>query len=157
MAVIGITTITVNAEITPVTADCVERSAETAGVPLALLWGILSQERGPVGSVSENRNGTLDHGPMQINSLWLPTVRKKFGVGAEDLVNNGCLNVLVGAWILRQELDKAPSWKGVAAYHSRTPEFAARYLARLWGRLPKLQTDEVLQSVNKEVNRGTAE
>jgi len=42
--------------------------------------------------------------------------------------DDGCVNVHVAAWILRQKLDEAGSiWGGIAAYHSATPKFGTPY------------------------------
>lgn len=100
----------------PVT--CINRAAIKYQVPATIIISVLSVERGRVGFAHTNPNGTLDYGPMQINSLWLPTL-KKYGITWQQLEDNPCINVNVGTWILSQKIaNSATLWRGVADYHS---------------------------------------
>jgi len=146
---IFIPSVSSSGETSELTAYCVEEAAREMDIPVKLLWGILAVECGPVGSATPNENGTFDYGPMQINTLWLPEVQKKFNATETELRNNACLNVRVGAWILRQEIDRDPTWAGVAAYHSKTPEFAHRYLILLKNRLKNLDVERLMAKINK--------
>jgi hypothetical protein len=92
---------------------------------------------GHVGQISWNRNGSYDIGPAQVNSTWLPTLEKA-GITKAELLNNGCLNIAVGAWILAQAMDgisphdPAAFWRGVGNYNSRTPTLNQQYGVRVW-------------------------
>lgn len=108
--------------IEPVTNACVEQAAARFELPTKILHSILKAEGGKPGEKRLNKNGTFDLGPMQINTLWL----NKFSqyTNEQQIMNNGCVNVLVGAWILKSQIIQAGGdfWKGVGNYHSRTPE-----------------------------------
>lgn len=74
-------------------------------------------EGGRVGQqVGPNVNGTYDLGPMQVNTRWVPVLlapgalrtRQRNGLLRDD----GCVNVRVAAWILKQKIDDAGSLYG---------------------------------------------
>src|SRR3546814_5341158 len=52
----------------PLTTECVVNAAALYHLPEPLVWTILYVEGGKVGTVSGNKNGTADLGPMQINT-----------------------------------------------------------------------------------------
>jgi hypothetical protein len=60
----------------PVTIECAAEVSRCYQIPVALLGGVLAQERGRLGQSSPNKNGTWDFGPMQVNSAWLTTSRR---------------------------------------------------------------------------------
>jgi hypothetical protein len=98
--------------------ECINRAAVKYHIPATVIVSILKIEGGKVGQVSVNKNGTLDYGPMQINSSWLKRI-KQYGYDAEKIKNNPCANVNVGTWILAQEIGNSVGWwKGVGHYHS---------------------------------------
>jgi hypothetical protein len=113
---------------------CILASAGVYQEPPALLLIILNVEGGTLGAVSQNTNGTVDIGPMQVNQIWVPTVAAHWHASQNAtfsaLRDNFCANVEAGAWILRQGLDEAHGdlWGGVAYYHSHNPEYQQRYL-----------------------------
>jgi soluble lytic murein transglycosylase-like protein len=56
-------------------------------------------------AINKNTNGTFDIGIMQINTVHLPTLKKKFGIELEDLFEEKT-NIFVGAWVLKGCFDK---------------------------------------------------
>lgn len=102
---------------------CIEHTAETYRIPPLLLLGILSVEGGRLGTVSRNTNGSSDYGPMQINSRWLRELAP-YGITAKDLQWDGCVNMWVGGWILKQCLERFEGnfWRGVGCYNSSTTQ-----------------------------------
>lgn len=119
-------------EMVPVTHECVMEAAKRFDLPARAIYAILSVEGGTVGKVSKNSNGSYDIGPMQINSLWLETFKDH--VTKEQLLNDGCVNVQVGSWILKANINQAGGdfWKGIGNYHSRTPEHHKRYKLKVY-------------------------
>jgi len=113
-------------------AVCIFAAAQTYSVPPSVILGILNVEGGRVGMASQNTNGTRDLGPMQINTIWLPELSRHWGVPqstAHRLVrDDACVNIGVGAWILRRKMDETGSlYRGIAHYHSATPYLGQRY------------------------------
>jgi len=113
---------------------CITAAAKLYRLPPAVLVILLNVERGSLGHVSPNTNGTVDIGPIQVNENWLPNVAAHWNATIADtykaLRDNFCANVEAGAWILRRGLDEARGdfWEGVGYYHSHTPEHKTRYL-----------------------------
>lgn len=133
----------------PLTLSCLLWAANVHGIPPHAVVTILSVENGRVGQVSQNTNGTVDIGPMQINDgVWVPVVARMHWNGDRSrayqaLRDNGCYNVYVGTWILRQAIRDAGGdvMKGIGWYHSRTPKHTQRYqnlfkehFAKMFGR-----------------------
>lgn len=120
-------------------AACLMLAAQTYQVPPAVMVGIMHVEGGRVGQqVGPNSNGTYDLGPMQVNTSWVPTLARAWRVDpktAQRLVrDDGCVNVRVAAWILKQKIDGAGSlYKGIAHYHSATPGIGTRYASKVIG------------------------
>ena len=100
--------------------ECIMQSARQYYLPVALLISVLKAENGKVGEANINKNGTIDYGPMQINSVWIKQI-EPYGYTAQDLQYNPCVNVQIGAWILAQQVASGGSlWKGVGDYHSHS-------------------------------------
>ena len=125
---------------------CITAAAKIYKLPPAVLVILLNVERGLLGHVSPNTNGTVDIGPIQVNQIWLPELAAHWGASIADtyraLRDNFCANVEAGAWILRRGLDEARGdfWEGVGYYHSHTPEHKARYLRNVLRQVLRLRT-----------------
>jgi len=107
-------------------ATCLLLAANTYQVPAAVMIGIMHVEGGHVGQqVGPNFNGTYDLGPMQVNSRWLPQLAQLWNVDTRTaqtwVRDNGCVNVHVAAWILKQKITETGNlYSGIASYHSAT-------------------------------------
>jgi soluble lytic murein transglycosylase-like protein len=101
---------------------CINQAAIMYHVPVPLILSVMKRENGRNGSASHNKNGTVDYGIMQINSLWLPKIAA-FNYSKEDIqFNRNCKNIYVGTWILSQSIAEGRDvWSGVGNYHSHTP------------------------------------
>ncbi len=117
---------------------CLQQAATHYKLPLDLLSAILRVEGGRPGLAVRNTNGSFDLGPMQINTVWLSTLKPR-GITLGMLRDDYCVNVAVASWILARELQRLPNqpsrgqvWQAVGSYHSHTPEYNYRYATRLW-------------------------
>lgn len=123
-----------------VTSACIEGAARFYHLPIALFSAVLRTEGGTVGQIHRNANGSYDMGPAQINSTWLPTLARS-GITRSMVINNGCLNVSLGAWILAQAMtgadphDPVQYWQHVGDYNSHTPQLNTKYARMVWSNL----------------------
>jgi hypothetical protein len=126
---------------------CIESAASAYRLPPAVVVILLSVEGGMLGHVSQNTNGTVDIGPMQVNTIWVPVVARHWNANSADtyaaLRDSFCANVEAGAWILRQAMDAAHGdfWEGVGFYHSHDPGYKADYLRRVLRQALRLQAE----------------
>jgi hypothetical protein len=125
-------------------AVCIFAAAQTYSVPPSAIMGLLHVEGGKAGMASPNTNGTFDLGPMQINTIWIPELARHWRVPeatAKRMVrDDACVNIGVGAWILRTKMDQTGSlYGGLAYYHSATPKFGHPYRQKVMAAMQKYQ------------------
>ncbi len=139
---------------------CIESAASAYRLPPAVIVVLLSVEGGSPGHVSQNSNGTVDIGPMQVNTIWVPAVAKHWGASTSEtyaaLRDNFCANVEGGAWILRQALDEAHGdlWKGVALYHSHDPVHKLEYMRLVYAQAMRLKRESARELASADSNEG---
>lgn len=104
---------------TPVVRECVQQAARRYHLPPALLRAILAAEGGGAGVVARNGPHSADLGWMQINTLWLDVV-DQWGITRHDLLFDPCVNIRVGAWILRRYIHRFDGdvRRGIRAYNA---------------------------------------
>ncbi len=124
-------------------AECILAAAVAFHLPPAVVTTVQAVEGGRPGSVSVNSNGTLDLGPMQVNTIWIEPISAETGVPPREVAirlrDDTCFNVLIGTWILRSRIDDAGDLEtGIAHYHSRTPVHAETYLQKFAAALSQL-------------------
>lgn len=94
-------------------AVCVFAAAKTYSVPPPLLLSLISAEGGSVGKTTPAGNSTYDLGLMQINSTWVPQLTTIWSVTPETawhrVLDDACLNLGIGAWILQTSLAAKPT------------------------------------------------
>ena len=97
---------------------CWDKAAQTYGVDPWLLMAIAKTESSFNSSaINVNTNKSVDMGMMQINSIWLPTLRR-FGIHQTHLFDP-CTSIFVGAWILAQNIKNfGYNQDGIGAYNS---------------------------------------
>jgi len=109
-----------------------EQTGQRWGVHPHLLYAIAKVESGlNPKALNVNRNGSEDIGLMQINSSWLPRLKKEFGIEREQLFEP-CTSLEVAGWILwhnRQQL--GDTWNAVGAYNARSEHLRLAYAERV--------------------------
>jgi Soluble lytic murein transglycosylase and related regulatory proteins (some contain LysM/invasin domains) len=110
---------------------CFEQAGARYQLPSSLLKAISRVESsGNPNAVNRNPDGSLDICHMQINSRWLPTL-KKYGITKQSLFN-ACTCTHVGAWILAQNIKRLGyGWDAVGAYNAATPSKRAKYARKV--------------------------
>lgn len=106
-------------------------AAQRHGVNPFILRAILQVESGMRPHVvSRNRNGSIDVGMAQINSIHFRELAQ-WGITPERLLDP-CVATHVAAWHLKRVMQQhGNTWFGIAAYHSVTPVHNQRYQALL--------------------------
>lgn len=97
-------------------AFCFEDAGEKYDINPLLLWSIAKVESNfYTHAINRNTNGTFDYGVMQINSSWYKTIGHNRWMELSD----PCINVMTGAWILKQCMDRyGCTWDAVGCYNS---------------------------------------
>jgi len=117
---------------------CVGQAAAFHRVNADILHAIILVESdGRPSVVNRNRNGTLDIGMAQINSIHLPEL-SRYGIQAEHLFDE-CVAAFVAAWHYGRQVRRlGNTWQAIGAYHSRTPQHNQRYQRLVFERLIRL-------------------
>ncbi|MDK9702572.1 MAG: lytic transglycosylase domain-containing protein [Sulfuritalea sp.] len=111
--------------------ECMEGAGARYHINPVLLWSIAKVESSfsPLAE-NKNPNGTTDIGVMQINSAWLPTL-KRYGIDRQAL-QDPCTNIYVGAWILAQNIRRyGYNWEAVGAYNATTQAKRVNYARKV--------------------------
>lgn len=98
-----------------------------------LLWAIAKVESGfnPF-ALNRNSNSTYDIGIMQINSSWIP-VLKRYGLTDPSQLWHPCYNIHVGAWILAQCIQQyGYTWEAVGCYNASSKTKRIKYSHKVW-------------------------
>jgi soluble lytic murein transglycosylase-like protein len=115
---------------------CWEEAGARYGVNPYLLYAIARTESGlNPAAINRNKNGSYDIGLMQINSRWLPALRK-YGLDEQQLFEP-CTSIYVGAWILAQNIQRmGNSWDAVGAYNAVDPGLRQKYALKVYKNIP---------------------
>jgi len=121
----------------PLTAACIAMAARAYQLPSTYLYAILAIEAGRVGQAVEDKNGTSDLGPFQVNTRWGPALGRYWRISAADALvrvrDDGCANAIAATAILKKELNEVhgdlPTALGL--YHSHSPALAEAYRDRV--------------------------
>jgi hypothetical protein len=121
----------------PLTAGCITVAAIAFGHSEQAMQGLLKVERGAVGMVNQNKDGTVDIGPFQINERHVPMFQKILHTDRQATLNrlrdDGCFNALAAGYLLKLKTLEAGgrTMDGMGRYHSATPSLAREYQDRL--------------------------
>lgn len=123
-------------------ADCFDQAAAYERVNPITLRGIaVVESSNNPRAINRNRNGSVDLGLMQVNSIHLPELNR-YGIHKRDLMN-ACKNTYVAAWLLRKSMDRyGNTWKAVGGYHSNTPGEREQYALKVRKAIMVLTTEQ---------------
>ncbi len=93
---------------------CFDKAGRDYNISPALLSAISYVESSHnANAINHNTNGSVDYGHMQINSCWKKSLSSRW-----KYLSDPCYCTLVGAWILRQCINRyGYRWNAVACYH----------------------------------------
>lgn len=146
--------------IVPATPQCLIKAAESQKIPITIMLALIKTEGGRPGLESApNSDGSRDLGVMQINDrVWVPKLaRMTFGgdrkLARATIRDDGCYNMLIGAWVYRGYVDEAGGdWARAAGYYnSHTPKHMAAYQKRVAASFVR-----VLREMRQYYNQGLA-
>ncbi len=121
----------------PEVEQCLKLAADKYQLNYLLLRSIAEQESGfNAQARATNTNGSTDHGLMQINGAWLPTL-SKFGISRDDLYKP-CVSADVGGWILHSNVRQLGlTWNAVGAYNASTAWKRVKYAQSVYQRIQR--------------------
>ncbi len=112
-------------------------TASVYHLPPRVLPSIQAIEGGRVGLMHSNKDGSVDLGVMQINTLWIGPLARFTGLPdanvRDRLLNNSCFNIAAAGLIMRTYLNetKGDLLRAVGDYHSHTPVLNLSYQAKV--------------------------
>lgn len=112
---------------------CFYQAGSIYNVHPNILWAIAKVESGfnPF-ALNKNTNGTYDIGIMQINSSWLP-ILKKHGLKNDSTLWDPCYNINVGAWVLSNCIQKfGYTWEAIGCYNTTSSIKRVRYAKKVY-------------------------
>jgi soluble lytic murein transglycosylase-like protein len=117
--------------------QCHWSAAVHHNVPPLALWGMAAVESDfRADAENRNRDGSLDLGIAQVNSVHWPRLRA-YGIDPHAL-REPCLNLYVRAWLYREKIVRhGNTWQAVGATHSETPPLMAAYAQRVANRISR--------------------
>jgi hypothetical protein len=125
---------------TGVNAFCFEDAGKTYGINPSLLKSIAKTESNMnPRAVNINKNGSIDIGLMQINSFWI----KPLGLDSNKLISDPCYNIMIGAKVLKQCIDRyGYTWEAVGCYNATSAPKRVKYSWKIFNRLKTEQKSE---------------
>jgi soluble lytic murein transglycosylase-like protein len=100
-----------------------------------------------------NKNGTVDMGMMQINSIHL-TELEKYGITSRELADP-CMSIHVGAWILSQNFQRIGfNWQAIGAYNAGAYMLRLKYATKVYAayrHLTKKALEDVILDKRKTI------
>jgi len=132
--------------------QCLQSAADYFLLSSEILIAIQKVEGAWTGAKLINKNKSIDHGIMGINSVWKKTLNDQ-GITLQQIAENDCLGIWVGAWILANYLHEAGAyndepnaekyWRGVGYYNSHTTSLNEKYALKVWKKMiAQQQADE---------------
>lgn len=105
-----------------------------------------------------NANGSEDLGVMMVNSWWLSKLGE-YNITRQRLLDEPCLNIHVGAWILASTLaERGGGWAGVGFYNAVTDVKREKYIRLIKEELRVVYTHYGIQrSIDEDPTLGTDE
>ena|ERR1700722_16801976 len=116
---------------------CMVLTASVYHLPPRVLPSIQAIEGGRVGLMHSNKDGSVDLGVMQINTLWISPLARFTGLPdanvRDRLLNDSCFNIAAAGLIMRTYLNetKGDLLRAVGDYHSHTPVLNLSYQAKV--------------------------
>lgn len=132
--------------------SCLDSASKKNGVDKNIMLSIMAIEGGQVGTESVNKNGSIDYGIMQINTVTIKDLRDRFGLNytIEQIRDDECVNIDVSAKVLSQKIKEAGDmWEGVGDYNSRNEPAHSIYRNKILEKYQYLTNGTIPQSMGE--------
>jgi hypothetical protein len=116
---------------------CMATVAAFYQLPPRVLPSIQAVERGTIGAVHRNTDGSQDLGIMQVNTRWIEPLARVAGMTPESvrvrLIYDGCFNIAAAGAIMRTYLNDTSGdlMLAIGYYHSHTAALNQDYQAKV--------------------------
>jgi hypothetical protein len=150
---LGCVALTAGLMASPAHAMCFAEAGKKYNINPALLRAIAQVESSMNPSAMnlshQARTGSYDIGLMQINSRWLP-VLKRYEIN-ESALKDACTSIMVGAWILADTMKRhGGNWNGVGAYNAACTQLKGddceqarfTYASKVWRAMNRFEKAE---------------
>lgn len=120
---------------------CISRSSAKYQIHPHVVYAIAKLESGfnPGALNKGNKNGSTDHGIMQINDWWLKNVLWKQGIKKADLYD-ACYNIEIGTWILAQCIQQhGQVWRAVGCYNAKSVDKQDVYIKNVMATMMRVR------------------
>lgn len=120
---------------------CIAKSSAKYQVHPHVVYAIAKWESNfnPGALSKPNKDGSTDHGIMQINDWWLNKVLWKHGIKKADLYD-ACYNIEIGTWILAQCIQQyGQTWRAVGCYNARSIDKQDKYIRNVMATFHKVR------------------
>jgi len=119
---------------------CFEEAGAKYEINPLVLWSIAKAESNFNPYAIGYNPRSYDFGVMQINSGWYGTLGRDLWMSLDD----PCTNVMVGAWILRQCIDKyGYTWDAVGCYNAGSKNKRSVYAWKIYGILKDVKEGKI--------------
>jgi len=128
-----------------------EKYAKKYDIPFLLLKAIALTENAPLKKdlVLKNKNGTLDLGLMQINTVHM----KKFGINKYYLLHPE-VNIHAAAILIAEIIKKhGYSWDSIGRYHSKTMKYKIKWVNRVKTHIKQMVKYDKRHNFYKQISR----
>ena len=132
--------------------QCFAHASKVYFVPEEILIAIASVESNyNKNSINYNKNGSYDIGVMQINSGWFIEL-KKYNI-SRNMLFNPCQNIMIGAWILEQNIKRYGfNWSAIQHYNGTDTQ--QKYANKIYKKLSTMHP-KLIQNNNNLNNKNT--
>lgn len=120
---------------------CISKSSAKYQIHPHVVYAIAKWESdfNPGALSKVNKDGSTDHGIMQINDWWLKKVLWKYGIKKADLYD-ACYSIEIGTWILAQCIQQhGQTWRAVGCYNAKSVDKQNAYIRNVMATLKKVR------------------
>ncbi len=136
--------------------EAVKDASIIFNLDVCLIYALQEGEGGSTGFDTHHSNGSIDTGLAQIKKggVWMDLLKNEYGIEHVTLRDNGAVNILSSAFILRTELDRTEDIiLALSAYHrgfgNRFSKLGLQYSNRLMSVYKRVSSSSICKTLHK--------